>query len=116
MIRGVFLISWRASAPASPFFFSKTQRDKLPRDKRKRLWALGKPERGYLCLSLLATIFSGAMFPVFSLMLSTIITFFYLEDPDELERKVPFFVSSFSSLRGREGGGGRNRSGCLMRA
>ncbi|CAM9155268.1 unnamed protein product [Pylaiella littoralis] len=73
-------------------------RDKLPRDKRKRLWALGKPERGYLCLSLLATIFSGAMFPVFSLMLSTIITFFYLEDPDELERKASLWSLMFVAL------------------
>lgn len=60
----------------------------LPQEKQDRLWELGKPERNYLYLSLVATVFSGSMFPVFSLMLSTIITFFYLGDPDELERRV----------------------------
>ncbi|CAM9790931.1 unnamed protein product [Ectocarpus sp. 12 AP-2014] len=71
---------------------------KLPRDMRNRLWALGKPERGYLYLSLTATAFSGAMFPVFSLMLSTIITFFYLRDPDELERKASVWSLMFVVL------------------
>lgn len=66
----------------------KQQPDTLPQEQRDRLWALGKPEQRYLGVSLVATAFSGAMFPVFSLMLSTIITFFYLRDPDELERKV----------------------------
>ncbi|CAN0350349.1 unnamed protein product, partial [Hapterophycus canaliculatus] len=71
---------------------------KLPKDKRNRLWALGKPERGFLYLSLTATAFSGAMFPVFSLMLSTIITFFYLDDPDELERKASVWSLMFVVL------------------
>ncbi|CAN0386610.1 unnamed protein product, partial [Laminaria digitata] len=60
----------------------------LPKVKRSRLWALGRPERGYLVLALIACTFSGTVFPVFSLILSTIISFFYLDDADELEKKV----------------------------
>lgn len=78
------------------------QEGKLPKDKRNRLWALGKPERGFLYLSLTATAFSGAMFPVFSLMLSTIITFFYLDDPDELERKVGVVISAVQKKKKEE--------------
>eukprot|EP00903_Cladosiphon_okamuranus_P019102 g17578.t1 len=70
----------------------------LPQEQRDRLWALGKPEQKYLGVSLMATAFSGAMFPVFSLMLSTIITFFYLRDPDELERKASHWSLMFVVL------------------
>lgn len=54
----------------------------------RRLWALSRPERHFLVLALVAATFSGCVFPVFSLILSTIISFFYLSDPDELQRKV----------------------------
>lgn len=60
----------------------------LPKVERRRLWALSRPERGYLLVALLACTFSGTVFPVFSLILSTIITFFYLDDADELQRKA----------------------------
>eukprot|EP00752_Nemacystus_decipiens_P001377 g1364.t1 len=74
------------------------QPDTLPQEQRDRLWALGKPEQKWLGVSLVATAFSGAMFPVFSLMLSTIITFFYLRDPDELERKASHWSLMFVVL------------------
>lgn len=54
-----------------------------------RLWSLGRPERKWFVLSIVACTFSGTVFPVFSLILSSIITFFYLDDADKLERKVP---------------------------
>lgn len=61
---------------------------KLPKVERRRLWALGRPERKYFLIALAAASFSGTVMPVFSLILSTIISFFYLSDADELERKV----------------------------
>ncbi|CAN0230516.1 unnamed protein product [Ascophyllum nodosum] len=92
---------------------------KLPKVARGRLWALSRPERKWLMVAIVACTFSGTVFPLFSLMLSTIISFFYLDDADELERKaslwsllfvvlasvvgVSFFVqvSSFSQMGAR---------------
>lgn len=64
--------------------------DKLPKVDKGRLWSLGRPERKWFVVSIVACTFSGAVFPVFSLILSSIITFFYLDDADKLERKVLF--------------------------
>lgn len=56
--------------------------------KKQRLWALSRPERKFLIVAFLACSFSGCVFPVFSLILSTVISFFYLDDPDSLQSKV----------------------------
>jgi ABC-type multidrug transport system ATPase subunit len=56
--------------------------------QRSRLWALGAPERKWFAAALGASTFSGAVFPAFALILSSIISFFYLDDPDELQRKA----------------------------
>lgn len=53
-----------------------------------RLWTLSRPELPYLIMALISSTFSGCVFPTFSLILSTVITFFYLSDPDRIERKV----------------------------
>lgn len=97
---GPRILTLSVARPCPPSWHAH-QEGKLPKDKRNRLWALGKPERGFLYLSLTATAFSGAMFPVFSLMLSTIITFFYLDDPDELERKVRVVLAFVVAACGR---------------
>jgi ABC transporter transmembrane region len=56
--------------------------------QRSRLWGLGAPERKWFAAALAASTFSGAVFPAFALILSSIISFFYLDDPDELQRKA----------------------------
>lgn len=66
----------------------KRTQEPLPKVDKSRLWALSRPERQYLVVALVAVTFSGCVFPVFSLLLSTIISFFYLTDADELQRKV----------------------------
>jgi hypothetical protein len=65
-----------------------TTSDPPAKVQRSRLWALGAPERKWFAAALGASTFSGAVFPAFALILSSIISFFYLDDPDELQRKA----------------------------
>jgi ATP-binding cassette subfamily B (MDR/TAP) protein 1 len=69
-----------------------------PKVSRWRLWRLSLPESRYFASAMLAATFSGAIFPAFSLIFSRIITYMYVDDPDELERKGNFWSSMFLVL------------------
>jgi ATP-binding cassette subfamily B (MDR/TAP) protein 1 len=79
-------------------FIETKEEQKLPPLDSKRIWKYSAPEKKWVVLAVIAAIANGCTFPLYSLLLSNVISYLYLPDPEEVRHKAYFWASMFTVL------------------
>jgi ATP-binding cassette, subfamily B (MDR/TAP), member 1 len=69
-----------------------------PPVESSRLWRLSKPEWKWVMVAVASAIVNGCTFPLYSLLLSTIVSYFYSPDVQTIKEKTNFWSAMFLCL------------------
>jgi hypothetical protein len=78
-LSGEHLPDGAGAAASRPLATITSDKEDLPPVSSRRIWKLAAPEKNWIALAVAAAIVNGCTFPLYSLLLSTVVSYFYGE-------------------------------------